>query len=120
MMSFMNELTRKQRKDLSLLCHFIGLSCRSRHDGERSALLPVDLAGLVRKSHLLCPDCAGLLEYAAKRLRSCPLDPKPTCKKCPVHCYRPDYRARIREIMAWSGKRMILCGRLDLIRHYFF
>ena len=120
MMPFMNELTGKQQKDLSLLCHFIGLACRSRHGREQSVPLLADLAGLLRKPHLLCPDCAGLLEYAAKRLRSCPLDPKPACKKCPVHCYRPDYRARIREVMAWSGKRMILRGRLDLIRHYFF
>jgi hypothetical protein len=114
MMPSMNELTGKQRKDLSLLCHFIGLSCRSRHNRERTVPLLADLAGLVRKPHLLCPDCAGLLEYAAKRLRSC-LQEMPGS-----HCYRPDYRARIREVMAWSGKRMILRGRLDLIRHYFF
>ena len=116
----MNELTSKQRNDLSLLCHFIGLSCRSRHGREGAVPLPAELSGLVRKPYPLCPDCAGLLEYAVRRLRSCPLNPKPSCKKCPVHCYRPDYRERIREVMAWSGKRMILRGRLDLIRHYFF
>ena len=120
MITSMNELTGKQRNDLSLLCHFVGLSCRSRHGRERQVSLPAELSGLVRKPLLLCPDCAGLLEYAARRLRSCPLDPKPACKKCPVHCYRSDYRERIREVMAWSGKRMILRGRLDLIRHYFF
>ena len=116
----MNELTSKQRNDLTLLWNFIGFSCRSRHGRDGAVTFPKELSGLVRNPHLLCPDCAGLLEYAARRLRSCPLNPKPTCRKCPVHCYRPDYRERIREVMAWSGKRMILRGRLDLIRHYFF
>jgi hypothetical protein len=116
----MNEFTSRQRRDLNLLCHFIGLSCRSRHGRKQSVPLPAELAGLVRKPSLLCPDCAGLLEYAARRLRSCPLEPKPSCKKCPVHCYHPEYRERIREVMSWSGKRMIFLGRFDLIRHYLF
>src|SRR5512136_1063723 len=110
-MTSMNELTSRQRSDLNLLCHFIGLSCRSRHGREQSVPLPAELTGMARKPVLLCPDCAGLLGYAVRRLRSCPLDPKPSCKKCPVHCYRPEYRERIREVMAWSGKRMILRGR---------
>jgi hypothetical protein len=119
-MTAMNELTRKQRSDLNVLCCFIGLSCRMRHGGERTVRLTGDVAAVAGKQVMLCPECADLLGYAAKRLRSCPLDPKPSCKKCQVHCYRPDYRERIREVMAWSGKRMILRGRLDLIAHYFF
>jgi hypothetical protein len=119
-LTFMNDLVEKQRNYLRLLCHFIGIFCRSRHDRERTVPLTVELSGLVRKQCLLCPDCAGLLEYAVRRFRSCPLDPKPSCKKCPVHCYRSDYRERIRKVMAWSGKRMILRGRIDLIRHYIF
>ena len=25
----------------------------------------------------------------------CPLDPKPTCKNCKIHCYAPENRAKI-------------------------
>ena len=116
----MNELSARQQKELCLLSSFIGLFCRSRHGRESGAPLPAELSLLVGKEQRLCPDCAGLLEYSARRLRSCPMKPKPLCKKCPVHCYRPDYRQRIREVMAWSGKRLILRGRLDLLFHYFF
>ena len=116
----MNDLTPRQEQDLKLLITFVGLFCRSRHRELRTESLEPALARLAGKPQQLCPDCAGLVTYAAKRLRYCPLEPKPTCKNCPVHCYRPDYRQQVREIMAWSGKRLILRGRLDLIYHYFF
>ena len=120
MITGMNELTPRQQKDLKVLSHFIDLSCRSRHRGRQTTVPEPVISRLVGRPRPLCPECLELLDYAARRLRSCPLDPKPSCKKCPVHCYRPDFRARIRETMTWSGKRMILRGRLDLIRHYFF
>ena len=31
---------------------------------------------------------------------------KPTCSKCPVHCYKPEMRDRIREVMRYAGPRM--------------
>jgi hypothetical protein len=68
----------------------------------------------------LCSECAEVARHAMEKRRNCPLEPKPSCKKCPVHCYGRDCRAKIREIMAFSGRRMILRGRVDYLRHYFF
>ena len=116
----MTELTSRQLNELKILADFIALACRSRHGRERTVPASPELAGIIRKPLSLCSDCAGLLNYAAGRLRVCPLEPKPSCKKCPVHCYRPEYRQKIRTVMAWSGKRLIFRGRLDLLRHYFF
>jgi hypothetical protein len=42
------------------------------------------------------------------------------CKHCKIHCYRPDYREKVREIMRYSGKALIKRGRLDLVCHYLF
>ena len=40
-------------------------------------------------THGLCPECAALLDYALRRLDSCRFgNGKPSCRKCPVHCYR--------------------------------
>ena len=62
----------------------------------------------VRRADELCPDCAALLAYAAERLRGCRYGAaKPTCANCPVHCYRPVMRERVREVMRYSGPRMI-------------
>jgi predicted amidophosphoribosyltransferase len=94
----------KHAKDRYVLEQFIGIYCRGKHR---------------TKPDLLCPECADLLAYAAERLERCPRQPKPSCKHCPTHCYRPAYRDRIREVMRYSGKRLLLRGRLDLIRHYF-
>ena len=41
----------------------------------------------------LCPNCKELLDYAHSRLDRCRFgEHKPTCKKCPVHCYRPEMK----------------------------
>lgn len=68
----------------------------------------------------LCAECEGLAAYARERLARCPYHPKPSCKKCTTHCYKPEYRARIREVMRFSGRALILRGRLDLLVKLFF
>jgi len=57
----------------------------------------------------LCPSCQALLEYALARLDKCPFqEAKPTCAKCPIHCYRPAQREQIRAVMRYAGPRMLL------------
>jgi len=56
----------------------------------------------------LCPACAELMEYARLRLDGCRYGAeKPTCASCPTHCYKPAMRERVREVMRYSGPRMI-------------
>lgn len=70
------------------------------------------------KHKTLCPECQHLLAYAHKRLEGCRYgDQKPSCRLCPMHCYAPPYRAKIREVMRYSGLRMLLHHPLDAIRH---
>jgi len=62
----------------------------------------------VGRSDQLCPDCGELLAYAGERLTGCRYGAaKPTCANCPVHCYRPAMRERMREVMRYSGPRML-------------
>jgi Nitrous oxide-stimulated promoter len=66
----------------------------------------------------LCGDCARLHEYAMGRLDHCPLGTdKPTCVNCPVHCYKPELRERIREVMRYAGPRMLWRHPLLAILH---
>lgn len=66
----------------------------------------------------LCPECSTLLDYALRRLDSCRFgNGKPSCRKCPVHCYRADMRERIRTVMRWAGPRMIFHHPLAATRH---
>ena len=55
-----------------------------------------------------CSECAGLLDYARLRLEKCRYGAaKPACSACETHCYGPAMRERVREVMCYSGPRML-------------
>ena len=67
----------------------------------------------------LCTDCRQLEEYSRNRLEYCPFgEDKPACEKCSVHCYKPDYRKRIREVMRFSGPRMLFYHPVEAVKHF--
>ena len=90
-------------RDEKILRRFISVYCREKHG----------------KKDCLCADCEALLTYALRRNEKCPLDPKPQCKDCKIHCYKPEMRQKMREVMKFSGIWHIKRGRLDWIIHYF-
>lgn len=76
-----------------------------------------------RKHHssagALCDDCQQLFSYAMQRIDKCPFkDDKPTCAKCPVHCYKPAMREQVRSVMRYAGPRMIIYHPVLAILHY--
>ncbi len=114
----MEQFTNTQRKELKVLIDFVRVYCWANH--KKGLKEKVELNGLFGKEPRLCVECAELLDHALIKRRNCPLAPKPSCKNCHIHCYGKEYRARIREVMAFSGRRMILRGRLDYLWHYLF
>lgn len=67
----------------------------------------------------LCTECGLLDSYAMKRLENCPFgDNKPTCSTCTIHCYKRDMRLQIKEVMRFSGPRMILKHPIATIHHF--
>lgn len=66
----------------------------------------------------LCPSCQSLLIYAQQRLSHCPFGEKKTsCRQCPVHCYKPEMRKKMQEIMRYTGPRMLLYSPWKAILH---
>ena len=66
----------------------------------------------------LCPQCQALLDYALQRLEHCRFgEDKPSCTRCPVHCYKPAMREQIRQVMRYSGSRMLLHDPILAIGH---
>ncbi len=109
------------QKDLKTLTVFIGIYCQAHHPLRAPVSLQnFDVKALARHELELCSECSKLLLHALVKRAHCPLDPKPMCKHCPTHCYHPTYRAKIQEVMRFSGKRMLLSGRLDYLVHLFF
>ncbi|WP_300954547.1 nitrous oxide-stimulated promoter family protein [Paramuribaculum intestinale] len=94
---------KKTDREIRTVTAMIALYCRHK-EGNRE----------------LCDDCASLTRYAAGRLRRCPFgENKTACRDCPVHCYSPAMRERIRAVMRYAGPRMILYHPVAALRHFF-
>lgn len=104
-------MVSKAEKDILILREFIRIYCDTKHK---------DLTKTDDQGISLCKECHDTLNYSTLRRNICPLDPKPTCKNCRIHCYLPDQRERIKEVMRQSGMVLIKRGRLDLLFHYLF
>jgi hypothetical protein len=97
-MTFSHPRMRRERRTIVAM---IGLYCRGHHAAEG-----------------LCPSCQRLQTYALERLAACPYqEAKPTCAHCPIHCYRPEERARIRDVMRYAGPRMLWHHPYLAVRH---
>ncbi len=113
----------KIKKDIEVIGEFIAIFCEGNHPGAERE--PVTLRGKLADygSGLdlsLCSGCSRLFLHGASKRIICPCDPKPSCKKCETHCYGEGYRERIREVMRYSGMRLIKKGRVGLIKKYLF
>ena len=92
---------RVAREKHAIEC-MIALHCRDMH-GTRGEI---------------CPDCRDMLDYSLKRLEACKLLPdKPTCARCPVHCFNPAMRHRVRAVMRYAGPRMIFRHPVMTLMH---
>lgn len=114
---------RAVARDLRTLAAFIRVYCRHKHAAapkEAVRLKDFDFAALRIAPLLLCRPCAKLLGHAFVKRAHCPINPKPACKHCQSHCYQPAYREQIRAVMRFSGRKLVLSGRLDLLFHLLF
>jgi len=107
------------QKDLRMLALFIQIYCEGNHAEAPKApftLKGFDVPAITdRAATCLCPACTKLFMHAFIKRSVCPMNPKPMCKHCPSHCYAPLYREQIREVMRYSGKKLILTGRVDML-----
>jgi hypothetical protein len=82
----------------------VTIYCRAHHQG-------------VDKT-LPCEQCAEFIRYANEKLDRCPYgQSKPTCNKCPIHCYKDAQREQARNIMRYAGQRMLTKHPILAIKH---
>jgi hypothetical protein len=113
----------KVLSDLRILVKFIEVYCEGNHpeaDRGQTELKTHNLHELTGHQPHLCPGCQKLLAHALVKRTVCPMNPKPQCKHCPRHCYHPTYRKQIREVMKYSGRKLVMRGRVDYLLHLFF
>ena len=99
----MPDLTTKREREKQMVSEMIALYCHHQHHTPRGQL---------------CDQCAELARYASSRSDHCPfMETKTFCSNCKVHCYKPEMREKIREVMRFSGPRMLLVHPAAAIRH---
>ena len=95
-------INQKRETEKAVVTLMIRLYCEKRHDTKNG----------------LCPECTALAEYARKQSDKCPfMENKTFCSNCRVPCYKPEMRERIRQVMRFSGPRMIFHHPVMAIRH---
>lgn len=77
-------------REIKTVITMIGMYCKDNH-----------------RTGELCQECSELQQYAINKLDDCPFqEGKTTCTQCPVHCYKPNMREKIKKVMRYSGPRM--------------
>lgn len=96
------DIQTKREREKQTVSYMIALYCKKKH----------------KTGSGLCTECVALDAYARLRSDKCPfMETKTFCSNCKVHCYKPDMREKIREVMRFSGPRMIFVHPVMAVRH---
>lgn len=96
------KIEKKREREKKMVSQMIQLYCKKQYHSKDG----------------LCPECAALDAYARMRSEKCPfMETKTFCSNCKVHCYKPEMREKIREVMRFSGPRMLFHHPIAAIRH---
>lgn len=98
----MKSIEEKREREKLVVGEMIRLYCKKNHGTKDE----------------LCPSCAELKQYAETRSDKCPfMETKTFCSNCRVHCYKPEMREKIREVMRFSGPRMLFYHPILAVSH---
>lgn len=91
----------KKKKEQEIVEKMIRIYCRKKH-----------------KSIELYEECQKLSDYTKQRTQHCPfIEVKTFCASCKVHCYKPQMRDKIKEVMKFSGKYLIFYYPKEVFLH---
>lgn len=94
---------KKRQNEKRTMAVMVEIYCRKKHQNA--------------KGHL-CPRCQKLLSYAWERTDKCPfMETKTFCSACKIHCYSKDMQDQVRNVMRYSGPRMLLVHPVLALKH---
>jgi len=108
----MTEAEAKREDEKKTVSFMIWIYCRGNHKDRN----PGHIKGF------MCDECRNLAEYAKMRSEKCPYianGTKTFCSSCKTHCYKPEYREKIKKVMRYSGPRLIIHFPGKLVAHFF-
>ena len=97
------DIHSKRENEKKMVSQMIALYCKKQHKTGKNGL---------------CEVCEQLDRYARERSDKCPfMENKTFCSNCRIHCYKPEMREQIRQVMRFSGPRMIFSHPAAAFRH---
>lgn len=94
---------------------------KAKRDKEKevlSLMIEIYCKGNKHNGGNICKSCQRLMDYSNKRVDLCPfMETKTFCQSCQVHCFEETMRAKIKEVMKYSGPRMIFYHPLITLKH---
>lgn len=97
------DITEKREKEKQTVQFMIALYCHKKHSTKKGEL---------------CEEREKLYAYACKRIEHCQhMETKTFCSKCKTHCYAPEMKEKIRDVMKFSGPRMLLYNPVLAMKH---
>ena len=81
-------------------------------------MIKIFCLGHKHASNDICQNCNELLTYSVNKTKKCIFkEYKPTCRKCTTHCYNEIQRDLIKNVMRYSGIRMLIKYPFLTIQH---
>ena len=96
-----NNIEKKRDREKKVISEMVKLYCRKNH-----------------KKRELCDECKEVLNYSLKRIDNCKfMETKTFCSNCKNPCYSPKMKEKVKQIMKFSGPRMLFHHPLLVIYH---
>lgn len=100
----MDKINKKVEFEKKIVSEMIFLYCKKKHNCDT-----------------LCSECLELLEYSNNRIDNCRyIEEKNFCSNCKTKCYSPKMKAKIREVMKFSGRRLLFSHPILCVKHIIY
>ena len=94
-------IEKKRDREKKVISEMVKLYCRKNH-----------------KKRELCDECKDVLNYSLNRIDNCKyMDTKTFCSNCKKPFYSPKMKEKIKQIMKFSGPRILFHHPLLVISH---
>lgn len=108
--------TKKFYDEIETLDKFFNTFCKEHHENQNNHHIKIEYKNSLKSKEIfLCDECYKLISYSIEKLKECPHEEKPRCRKCPNPCYEKQQWKALSKIMRYSGIKLEITTKLKKI-----
>lgn len=109
-----NKLYKKRENEKKVMFYMINLYCKHYHKDYQK------ICSKTFGSKPLCKECEEIYNYSTDRTDKCIfIETKTFCSACPRQCYKINIKNKVKQIMSFSGKIMLIYHPIIALKHIF-